>query len=582
MTATLAKSSVLTPRPYQRESGAALAAAWGRGVLRPAVVLPTGTGKTVVFTHLSVAWHAGPTWAGRVLILVHRDELAEQTLAKLHDVAPHLSVGVVKAARNDVNAHVIVASVQTLQNPLRLAQLREVGLVIVDECHHATAESYRFILRKLGCYDGRAVAAGFTATMHRSDGASLGDVWQEVVYEKSITWAIQRGYLCDVKGRALTVEDFDLSGVRSRAGDYDSGQLGHALEDSSAPKLIAEAYLQHGLRSDRTVRPGIIFTPTVETAHLMAGVFNQHGIRTEAVDGSMRLSDRRALLRDYLAGRIDVFANCDVFTEGTDLPRAEVCVLAKPTRSASKYVQMVGRVLRPFPGKRTALVLDVVGAASRHSLLSLTDLTGTPVRDDETILEALDREVEEAAETPDAELPAVGGGGWWDPKVITVEASEQREVDLFHGSRQTWQQTEGGWWFMAGRDRFVAVLPDERPGSWYAGYFLTGRAGGGGYIERDLADIGYAQSWAESWLADNPGVGADLIDRGARWRKRPPTDAAKRRALKEGCDQLAVQEADTAGALADLIDRTRASRRIDYRMHHWLIAHPEVRAAIGR
>jgi superfamily II DNA or RNA helicase len=150
-------SDLLKLRDYQSATIRALHTRWDAGDRRVAAVLPTGAGKTVVFSHLSSGFVADNP-GRRVLILAHTDELVSQAVKKLRDVAPHLRVGVVKASRNDVRAQVIVASVQSLRSEKRRNQIRNVGLVIVDECHHAAATTYRKILEHYGCMAGEATS----------------------------------------------------------------------------------------------------------------------------------------------------------------------------------------------------------------------------------------------------------------------------------------------------------------------------------------------------------------------------------------------------------------------------------------
>src|SRR5688572_930526 len=177
-------------RNYQTAAVAAVEQGWASGIRRPAVVLPTGAGKTVVFAALIERFLK--THGGRVLVLAHRDELVNSAVAKIRSVAPNLRVGIVKGAQDEVRAEVVVASVPTVRAPGRRARLRDVRLIVVDECHHAPAESYLVILRHFGAMpvEGEpedtnlrrgALAVGVTATMIRSDKLALGDVWQDVV-----------------------------------------------------------------------------------------------------------------------------------------------------------------------------------------------------------------------------------------------------------------------------------------------------------------------------------------------------------------------------------------------------------------
>ncbi|MFD9405293.1 DEAD/DEAH box helicase, partial [Streptomyces sp. NPDC060011] len=357
-----------TPRPYQVDAIEALRKGWAAGTNRLAVVLPTGAGKTVVFSHLAHQM-LDTLNGGRVLVIAHREELIEQAAAKLLAVDPMLRVGIVKAQRDDhADADVIVASVQTLAVAKRREAIRDIGLVIVDECHHAAARTYMEVLEHFGAWRGVPVA-GFTATMTRTDGG-LAEVWEDVVFRLDILDMIGDGYLCDVRGKRITVDSLDLDKVRTRGGDLVDGQLGKALEDSGALDAIAKAYVDHA--GDR---PGVVFTPTVATAQAAAAALEAAGITAAPVWGGMSRDDRRATLARYSAGDVQVLTNCMVLTEGFDAPHTSCAVIARPTKSPGLYVQMAGRALRPAPGKRDALLLDVMGASTRHKLASMVDLT---------------------------------------------------------------------------------------------------------------------------------------------------------------------------------------------------------------
>src|SRR4030042_18842 len=237
--------TMLKLRDYQTTCIDRIHSALERGVNRPAVVLPTGSGKTVIFASMASDWILNRT--GRVVILVHRDELVRQAVNKVRTIAPHLNVGVIKASENDIDAQVIVASIQTLSRPNRIEQLLyrgPIGLVIVDECHHAAAATYQSTVAALGSFDGKPTA-GFTATMVRGDNKKLGDVWQEIVFKRDILWMIKHGYLVDVKGYSVEVKDLDLDDVARSHGDYQEGSLGQALLDSSAGQAVADAYREY-------------------------------------------------------------------------------------------------------------------------------------------------------------------------------------------------------------------------------------------------------------------------------------------------------------------------------------------------
>lgn len=369
---------MITLRRYQAECLEAVQAAWRRGIQCPAVVLPTGSGKTVIFAELAQRFIR--EGRGRVLVLVHRDELAAQAVDKIRKAAPHLTVGRVQGADDEVHEDIVVASVQTLSHHRRLHELTwsqagdpsaVIGLVIHDECHHTLSETYMAIRDAFA----HAVQVGFTATFERGDGGPLPVVWQEVAYTRSIWSMVRDGYLVPVRGRSVTVGGMDLSGVKRRGGDYAARPLAAVMTQSGAPVVIASA-----MRRYATGRRSLVFCPDVVSATATAGAI---GTGAALVTGTTPRDARNRIYEAFRAGEIRTLVSCMVLTEGFDMPEADCAVIARPTRSRPLYKQMVGRVLRPFPGKSDALVLDIVGATWDSELCLLPCLEPGLIRPDD-------------------------------------------------------------------------------------------------------------------------------------------------------------------------------------------------------
>jgi len=540
---------MLTLRPYQRAAVDALAAARDRGTLRPAVVLPTGAGKTVVFAHDIREWRGRQLDRGapdsRVLVVAHRAELIEQAAGRLHDVDPSLRIGVVKAERNDTLADVVVASVQTLRSARRRAQLRRVGMLVVDECHHATAASYRDTLEHFGAFE-RTPAVGYTATMVRGDDAALGEVWQDVVYTRTIGDMIRDGYLVRPRGIRVKVRDLDFSRVRKVRGDYSEKDLGEAIEASMTPEAIARAYGEHCQG-----RQGLLFAPTVASAGLIAAALCEANIPTAVVSGETSDGERRAMLQRFRDGEIRVLATCMVLTEGTDLPMASVVVIARPTTHAGLYVQMVGRALRLWPGKDSALVLDVTGASQRHSLDGEIDLFGESDRDEDEEV----NEDEEVLELPD---DAVGMRDVLD-EYVDGEL-EAVEVDLFRGSQSAWLRTRAGVWFLPAGERYIALVPAPRQGAWDVVAMHRYQTGNSRWVVRDIGELSLAMAHAESDVTPAEQV---VSRRERAWRSKRPSSKQLDLAARYG---IVVDPHATAGEVSGLISVVLASRRIDPRL----------------
>lgn len=541
-------------REYQREAVAAVYSAWSRGVRRPAIVLPTGAGKTVVISDIV---RALVEIGERSLVMAHREEIIGQTVNKLRSVLDQrYRVGVVKGERDEVGADVVVATVQTLRHQARRDRLRNVGLVVVDECHHATADSYRRVLD----HYGNARALGVTATMSRADGDALGAIWEGVVYRRSVADLIELGFLVRPVGYTVTVEDLDLTQVRRSRGDYQDGALGEALSDSMAPGKIIEAWHEHAAGTQT-----ILFAPTVAFAELMAETFRGAGIKADVVHGKQSFGQRGAVLEAFTRGDLTVICNCMVLTEGTDLPIAQTAVIARPTTHHGLYVQMVGRVLRPYPGKANAIVLDVAGAAKRHSLNAHVDLDGTAPRELTEKLDGDELEPEERLDEDTAteaiDFAGEFGAIYRDGRLVT------EHVDLFHQSGAAWNRTYRGTWFLevGTRERGRYIVLVQRGAEWSVAE-VTRRAGqntnrgptGSAWIACGIPDLGYAMAIAE---ADVGWQEHELADKSRGWRNKGVSERQREQLTRFG---LILPAGGRAAEASALIGRHIASERIDH------------------
>jgi ATP-dependent helicase IRC3 len=354
-------------RDYQQEALVSFDGSLAQGVRRMLASLPTGTGKTIIF--VEYVRRRG----GRVLILVHRDELIQQTIDKLKLAGvPATDIGIIKAELDQHDRRVVVASVQTLSRETRLAWLVvDFETVIVDEAHHAVAETYRRILEHVRAFevDG-PIVLGFTATAERHDGGALGDVFEVIAFEKGLLEMIRLRYLSDIAAIQVKLA-VDFNKLHTRRGDFVESEAEALLTDADAPQHVVAAYQEHALG-----RKTIVFTAGVKLAKLMAAEFVKAGIRAEEVDGETPIEERRAILRRLKTGETMVVCNCGVLVEGFDEPSVDCIVMARPTRSSPLFRQMVGRGPRRYPGKENCLILDVVGASTRHDLVTVATLLG--------------------------------------------------------------------------------------------------------------------------------------------------------------------------------------------------------------
>lgn len=367
-------------RDYQNEAVTAVVASWGSGLKRPAILMSTGLGKTVVFAELSRLMAAS---AGRrPLVLVHRDELVRQSVAKLRDADPNLRIGIIQGSNMGIaRTDIVVASVQTLSRTNRLSQIspERFDLIICDEAHHASANSYRAILEHFGAFDSnsRTLCLGVTATMARGDGQGLGEIWQEVVFERGIRYGVEEGHLVPAEVRTVRLAGLDTDRVRAGIdGDLAAGALAKAMTTAHAGPIIAKAYADFGRHSDGRFRRAAVFAPTVEVALAWQADFLEMGARTAVITGKTPTDERQVAYARLAAGSLDALLSVMVLSEGWDCPAVEVAIVARPTKSMPLLTQIVGRVLRPSPGtgKAAALVIDVVGAMG-HGLARTFDLS---------------------------------------------------------------------------------------------------------------------------------------------------------------------------------------------------------------
>lgn len=534
-------------RPYQEDAVAKTIAAAEAGVRRQLGVAATGLGKTIIFAALA------ERMAVRTLILAHRDELVTQAVEKVRQVWPTADVGVVKAERNQTNHDVVVASVQTLARERRLAQLiggdgfwprSRFGLIVVDEAHHAAAESYQRILDAFP----EAVVLGVTATPDRGDGKGLDGQFDAITWQYDMLWGIRQGYLCDVRGMKVQAQALDLTGVRTRGGDYAEGQLGERLMDAGVPLLVARAWREHA--SDRRT---LVFTPTVAVADAVAAEFVAMGVRAAMVSGETPLEQRRQILRDYSTGALQVVANCAVLTEGYDEPRTDCVVIARPTKSRALYTQMVGRGTRRHPDKGGLLVLDVVGASDTHSLLSVPSLFGDgsgrdwaqAIGDGASVLDAL------AAE---------------DDRLLRLGAITAQDADLFRQVRTAvaWVQVSDPGALRVyrrslGAGRPAVVLEQQVPGEDFyrcATEYDDRRAPVVRTLLVEGVPLEMAQGVGEDYVRASGAMALARSD--APWRDRAPSPAQVGLAKKL---RITVPDGATMGQVSDLIDAAMARKK---------------------
>lgn len=327
---------------------------WSEGNKRTLAVLPTGTGKTILF---SAVTEECVRQGKRVLILAHRGELLEQAADKLKK-ATGLGSAVEKAEQSCLGSwyRVTVGSVQTLMREKRLARFPAdyFGAIIVDEAHHAISDSYQNVLRHFPDAD----VLGVTATPDRGDMKNLGSVFESLAYEYTLPQAIKEGYLSPIKAVTIPLT-LDLSGVSTQAGDFKASDIDTALD----PYLyqIADEMKKY-CQSRKTV----VFLPLVKTSQKFRDILISKGFNAAEVNGES--PDRAEILKAFDEGEYNVLCNSMLLTEGWDCPSVDCVVVLRPTKVRGLYCQMVGRGTRLCEGKEELLLLDFLWHTERHEL----------------------------------------------------------------------------------------------------------------------------------------------------------------------------------------------------------------------
>ena len=434
-------------RNYQIKAVDAIFEAWQKfkSVL---VVLPTGCGKTVVFASVIKRLLSEPQFSGanvhslkRTIVLAHREELITQARDKITAIIPQADVQIEMADFKVADyfgkkADVVVSTVQTQcagpDDSRRMTKFdpSEFAAVVVDEAHHATARSYRECIDHY-CQNENCRVLGVTATPDRADETALGNVFDTVAFEYTVTDAIEDGWLVPIRQKLVKVESLNFSGVSTSAGDLNSAELAEVMEDEKNLHGIVAPVLEI-CKGKRT----ILFASSVKHAKRISDIINRglgedrpwssmdydeprngDGMRADWICGATSKEDRRTKLKAFKEGKIDILCNVGVLTEGFDDAGVEVIVMARPTKSRALYAQMAGRATRPAAevaaklgevnvegegeqemdasavrrkmiaesSKPSCLIVDFVGNSGRHKLVTTLDILGGKDIDEEAI-----------------------------------------------------------------------------------------------------------------------------------------------------------------------------------------------------
>ena len=381
-------------RPYQNDAVDAIHHEWEEEHRQKTLlVLPTGAGKTVVFSQIT----ADQTHKGeRVLQLAHREELLQQAQDKLFNTTGIMGA-IEKAERTTIGADVpvVIGSVQTLSRDSRLSKFSpdEFQTIIVDEAHHALSNSYQKVLN----YFSNAKVLGVTATPDRGDKKNLAEYFESTAYEYTMAQAIKDGYLCPIRAQMIPLK-IDMSEVKTTAGDYNVGDIGNALEPYL--EAIADELVKY---KDRKT---VVFLPLVKISQEFCEMLKARGFAAAEVNGNS--TDREEILQGFDEGKYNILCNSMLLTEGWDCPSVDCIVCLRPTKIRSLYQQIVGRGSRLHPGKDHLLLLDFLWLTQKHDLCRPSAL----VAKNEDIAKKIDAAIEKGED------------------VDLIESEEQAQKDI--------------------------------------------------------------------------------------------------------------------------------------------------------
>lgn len=555
-------------RPYQENALQKIKLNLDRNITRQLIRHPTGAGKTRTFSsipdYLSIK--------GRMLVIIHREELARQSVKALQFCNPTRTVGLEMADSYSSSLdQIVVASIQTIgrSGSSRLTKFNpeSFDVIVCDEAHRSIADSYMTVFNHFKVFepDCKILLLGVTATVSRGDRQGLNKVYQAITDDLSILWGIKNGWLVDLRGVRVR-SDVVLDNVHTRAGDLAKDELGEAVNVSPRNEMIAKAWLAKG--EDRR---SLVYGVNVEHTKAIAAAFRKNGVPAEAIWGSD--PDRADKLKAHRANEFKVLANCEILTEGYDDPGIGCIVMARPTKSEGLYTQIVGRGTRLPEGvdnlieakrrgqqieKTDCIILDVCDVTRNHSLVSLPSLFGLPAN-----LDLAGRSVTRASEQLSEATKRVPGADFDRLKSIDDLDKFVEEVDLFKVtyppeiiqiSDYQWHRTfDGSYVLLLLQGESVCVFKDllDR-------WIVKGTVNG---AEFDQAHAGFepAIKEADSMVRILGGRSTtSCIRRVATWHSQPPTQVQLNLARRLG---IAVPAGSTKGEIHARINAELAKRK---------------------
>jgi ATP-dependent helicase IRC3 len=534
----------ITLRPYQQEALDSILVNQENGINRQLVVLPTGAGKTVIFSHLpKIKPDSLP-----MLVLAHRAELLEQARSKILASNPHLSVEIEQAERKAGHVDVVVASVATLG---RNGTPRIEGYpkdyfksIVIDEAHHAAAPSYRRVID----YFNPPFILGVTATPQRSDSTRLIDVFQEIVYYKTIQDLIKDGWLSPLVGYRVKTTT-DISEVEIQNGDYSQSQLENKIDNPERNAHIVASYF-----SLADSKKAVVFASGVKHAENLALSFRQSSVETAVIVGTTPREEREQILADFATGKISVIVNVGVLTEGFDEPSIEAIILAKPTRSALLYTQIVGRGTRLYEGKPHCIIIDIADTTKGKKPIGLPTLLGLPPEFDlqgQSLTDVAEKFEELEAYAPGEAVRVL------NPEDIELAYTR---INLFmppppnpivqEYSKLVWAEIAEDEYHLGLNNSESMRIKCDTLGRWNV--TLHDNPQKTTRVLGTVPDMREAFARSDKWVQSNRASSMALLDASAAWRSDGPTDSQKKLLKRIG---VPVTSDMTKGMASQIISR---------------------------
>ncbi len=535
---------MFTLRPYQQEALDTIIQSESNGISKQLVVLPTGAGKTVIFSHLPIVRPNSTP----MLVLAHREELLHQAKSKIEASNPNLVVEIEQAENYANHVDVVVASVATLgrNNSDRIKRFPKeyFNSIIIDEAHHAAAPSYR---RVLDHFDSNFVL-GVTATPQRSDSTRLIDVFQEIVYYKTIQDLIEQGYLTRLVGYRIKTNT-DLTSVEVNDGDFIQSQLEDAVNNPVRNATIVASYLE--LCKERKT---IIFAAGVQHAKDLALSFKKANVDSQVILGETSSEDRRTILQNFKNGTVPVLINVGVLTEGFDEPSVQAIILARPTKSNLLYTQIVGRGTRIDDNKDNCIIVDISDTTKGKKPIGLPTLLGLPPDFDlngQDLLEVAKAYKELEYKSPTRAMQCMS------PDDIQLQFNQ---VNLFmpvppnqvvlQYSKLIWTEMSENMFRLTINDSESLTIYEDTLGRWTVEYYSNYKKHK--QILGHTNDMREAFASSDAWIQEHRSSSLALLDSNAAWRSDSPTPAQAKALKRIG---IAVTNEMTKGMASQILSK---------------------------